>query len=453
MGASATLAKYGANLSFDKLPPNVVQAAKERILDTIGVATGGSQTEHVRQVVNFVRMLGGREEARIIGTNMKTNMPNAALANGVMAHSIDFDDTHRFLHPGCGVTTAALAVGEKHKVSGQEFMVAVVAGYDVAIRISLAVGLSHRYRGFHPTATCNSFGAAVASGKLMGFTEEQLVNALGITATLTSGITQYRYDGSRIKHLHGGRSAQNGVMAALLTKEGFSGPLQGVEGKFGFCRVLSDECDLNKIEEGLGEVFEIANTDLKPYPSCRQTHNPVDLTISLVSKHDIPAGQIAKIEVMTYDYTFNCEWLIETGPCETPLEAMLNIPYCMAAAAKDQVLTLASFTEDKLKSPEIQDIARKIEFHEDKDYSQSYPDQRNCLVRITTIDGKTYEAHAINAKGHRSNPMSKDEIICKFQSLSYPVLGEVKGDKVVSLLSKLEEVDNIAKLSEMLSIG
>ncbi len=403
---TSVLAQFISSLDYEAIPDPAVRACKQRILDTLGSALRGSTTDHVRQVKKVLRQLEGKNEATVFADAFRTTCVDAALINGTMAHSIDFDDIHKFVHPGCSIVPAAIAMAEKEGRNGKEIITAVILGYEVAVRVSLAVGLSHRFRGFHPTGTCNGFGSAAASAKLLGLKQEEIISSLGIAATMASGITEYRYDGSRIKHLHGGLAARNGVLAALLAREDFAGPREGIEGKFGFCRVYSDEFDLNMITDGLGRGFEITQTDMKPYPSCRQTNGPVDLALELKRKHRIDPQDILEIKLVTYDYILKCPWLIDREGFHTPLEAILNIPFCVAVALIDGKLILDHFNDDKVKDPQIRDLAGKFVTVAEPSFSAKYPGERNNRLEITTRTGETFRASTNNAKGSGLFPLT-----------------------------------------------
>jgi 2-methylcitrate dehydratase PrpD len=445
------LAEFIASLRYEKIPEPVLQACKLRLLDTLGVALRGSTTLHAQQVKKVVYQLAGKEEATVFADHFRTTCVDAALANGTMAHSIDFDDIHKFVHPGCSIVPGAIAVAEREGRSGQELLTAIILGYEVATRVGMAVGLSHRYRGFHPTGTCNGFGSAAASAKLLGLKQEEIISALGIAATMASGITEYRYDGSRIKHLHGGLAARNGILAALLAKGDFMGPREGIEGKFGFCRVYADTIDLDRITDGLGQEYEITRTDMKPYPSCRQTNGPVDLALELKRKHKVAPEDIREIKLITYDYVLNCPWLIDTDGFHSPLEAMLNIPFCVAVALMEGKLNLDDFTDEKVRDPRVRALTRKFVTVADPSFSQTYPKERNNRLEITTREGKTFTASSANAKGSSLYALTYEEVASKFKSLADAVIGQAKAEEIIRVVGALETIPDTRNLTKLLA--
>ncbi|MGY8960684.1 MAG: MmgE/PrpD family protein, partial [Alphaproteobacteria bacterium] len=226
--------------------------------------------------------------------------PAAALINGTMAHSLDFDDTHAegSLHSSAPIVPAALAAAEMAGASGKDFIAAIVAGYEVQIRLSLALGPSDHYdRGFHPTATCGVFGATVAAGKLLGLDAAAMENAFGVALSQAAGSMQFLADGAWTKRSHVGQAAQNGLMCAVLASEGFVGPLQAIEGERGFLHAYAPNGDVSKVMEGLGETWRTLELAVKPYPSCRYTHAAMDALAELRRDHDFDIEDIDSIEI------------------------------------------------------------------------------------------------------------------------------------------------------------
>jgi 2-methylcitrate dehydratase PrpD len=215
------LSVFIAKLGWGQIPPEVAVTCKTHLLDTLGVALAGSDTPHARQAIEVIREFCCMPESTVINRSWKTTAAEAAFANAIMAHSIDFDDGHKFIHPGCVVVPVCMALAEKYHVDGRSLMLALLAGYETSIRVSLAAGLSHRERGYHPTGTCNTFGAAASAAKLMGFDTDKINSCLGIACTQAAGITQYRFDGSPIKHLHAALAARSGCFGSAAEQQGF----------------------------------------------------------------------------------------------------------------------------------------------------------------------------------------------------------------------------------------
>jgi 2-methylcitrate dehydratase PrpD len=254
MTIASILGEFASNITFEYLPKEVVKRAKACIIDTLGVIIGGIDTEQSRKVVSLVEEMGGKQEATVFGGKRKAPAINAALANGTTAHALDLDDGHAMaqLHPGSCVIPAALAMSEREDSSGRDLITAVIVGYEVMIRIGMAINPGHRDRGFHSTGTCGVFGAAAACGKILGLDAEEMVSALGLAGTQSSGLLESDHRGTMAKALHAGRAAQNGAYSAMLAKMGFTGPDTILEGREGFFRAYGERCRMEEIERGLG---------------------------------------------------------------------------------------------------------------------------------------------------------------------------------------------------------
>ncbi|MEX2643645.1 MAG: MmgE/PrpD family protein [Acetobacterales bacterium] len=450
MSATDRLAAFVAGLDLAALSPATVERCKIHLLDTIGVAIRGSTTVHGRQAAALVDELGGRSEATVIGATGATNALNAAFANGVMAHAIDFDDGHKFVHPGCAVVSAALAAAESEGVDGAALLVAVVAGYEVSIRVSLAAGLEHRERGFHPTSTCNVFGAAAAGARLMGADAATLSSALGIALAESGGTCQYRFDGSPNKHLHGGVAARGGLQAARLARGGFRGTAEPIEGTFGVARAMSDGGEPEALTDELGDGFLIDACYIKPYPSCRRTHEPLDLVVDGVRKHGVDAGAIRSVVLDTYAYAYQ-PWLVSTEPPRTSLEAMLNTPYCLAAAFRDGLLSLDQFDDAHLADPEIAALARRITVRSDEELTRKWPASRGARLHVTLGDGRTVSLETDNPRGGPEKPFGWEDVCGKFAGLAEPVIGRDAARLTMDVVADLEKLDDAGALMRPLA--
>jgi 2-methylcitrate dehydratase PrpD len=450
MGATADLAAYVANLRWEAIPEPVRRRSKMNIFDTLGVALRGSQTAHAKAAYNAVGDMDGAPQASVIGRELRLNVVQAAFLNALAAHSIDFDDAHRFVHPGCAVVTAALSLGEKCHVSGPSFIAAVIAGYDASVRVSQAAGITHRKKGYHPTGSCNFFGASAASAHILELRAEQVQSAFGIAGTQAAGLTQYRFDGSANKHFHAGMAAEGGLKAALLAHSGFIGTKDILEGRFGVLNVLADGGEPEKLTRGLGKIFAITETDIKPYPSCRQTHTGVDLALTAFAR-GVKADAIKEILVEIYEYATE-SWLIDTTPPVTGLQAMLNIPYCLAVAIIYGKVTLEQFERAALRSDAVLALARKVKVVADGEFSEKFPDKKHTRLLITMNDGQVFDCAAENPKGSPDMPFLIEDIEKKFSLLAEPLLGNERAQAITQMIRRLEETEDVASLAQLLRI-
>src|SRR5574341_2116622 len=309
MGLTQEIANYVFRTRYRDIPEAVVQLARGFILDGFGVALAGSTDECSRIVQAHIRQTGGKGEATVLGTTLLAPAPKAALANGVAGHAMDYDDTQLstskeavyglLTHPTTPVLAAVLAVGEKEKISGEDFVLAYILGVEVECRIADAINPRHYQSGFHSTATIGGLGAAMAVGKLFNLREEALARALGIAASMASGLRENF--GTMTKPLHAGRAAENGVTAALLAEKGFTAAHNILEAKRGFFNAMAGGYDEKKISGRLGKPYFMQDPgiSIKPYPSGSLSHPAQDLILDLIKQHELGADDIERIEVGT----------------------------------------------------------------------------------------------------------------------------------------------------------
>src|SRR5215469_18402139 len=298
---SRELVKFLHGISPLKLPTEVLDRARYFLVDYLAVAIRGSREESARCVQRMIKRTGASGRATVIGTSIRTLPALAALANGTASHGIEQDDTHSggSIHLGTTMYSVALALAEVMPETSQErFLAAVVAGYEAAARIAMAVQPKEHYAlGFHPTQTCGVFGAAVTASKLLGLTAEQMLSAVGIAGSMPAGSMEFLAEGAWTKRIHPGLAAQNGIHAALLAAEGLSGPSRVLEGRDGFLHGYSRKSVPERLTDRLGESFEILHTAVKPHACCRYMQGPIDAILEILSEHKVDAQQIKNIEI------------------------------------------------------------------------------------------------------------------------------------------------------------
>ena len=447
-GESRTLARFVAELEFNKLPSDVIDRAKLCILDLLASAVPGSRAEAVNMMFNVAIHPGGRPEATVIAKGVKAPCLMAALVNGAMSHAVEMDDVHRgsIVHPAAPIIPAALAVAEKEGADGKTLITAVVAGYDIAIRLGECVGQSH-YRFWHATGTCGTFGAAAAASKVLGLDEERTLDALGNAGDQASGLWQFLKDGAMSKLLHTGKAAFDGVLAALLAREGFTGAKAIIEGEAGFCKATSRDYDLSKLTSGLGEEFKIAEVSLKPYASCRFTHAPIDAILALRGKYGIEPEHVKKVEVRTHNQAVR----IAGNPRpRTPYEAKFSIHYCLAIALMKGKVGLGEFTHELLEDGRVRGLMERVEVAVDPDIDAQFPTKWPALVRVLMDDGTTYEELVEYPRGDPENPMTFADVKAKFLDLAGGILEEGTVEAVAKLVGRLEELGDVGELMELL---
>jgi 2-methylcitrate dehydratase PrpD len=389
----------------------------------------------------MIQRTGANGCATIIGTRARTIPGLAAMANGASAHGIEQDDTHSggSIHLGATMYSAALALAETlPDTSPDAFFTAVVAGFEAAARIAMAVQPKEHYAlGFHMTPTCGVFGAAITSAKLLGLSAEQILAAVGITGSMAAGSMEFLADGAWTKRIHPGLAAQNGIHAALLAAEGFTGPLRILEGRDGFLHGYSRNPIAERLTANLGESFEILHTAVKPHACCRYMQGPIDAILAIMSEHKIEASQIRQIEIAVLE----AGWGIVAEPRarkyspESVVDTQFSMPFGAAVAAIDGVAGLEQFTLEKARSPKIRELMNKVVLVKDPRIEENFPQEWAARVTIEVENGQRWEKFVQYPKGDPENPLTWDEMAAKFRTLAGTVLSSERCDEIIAAVS------------------
>ena len=449
------LAAFCHGLDYEQLSSEVIDRAKYFFLDYLGVAVRGSLSESSQPVYRLTAGLEMPGTGTILGRPEKTAVPYAALANGTSAHSLELDDTHQggSIHLGVCVFSAALAVAEQVGASGQAFLTSAVAGFEAAARLAMAVRPKEHYgRGFHPTATCGTFGAAVSAGRLLGLTEEQLLSALGIAGSQAAGSMEFLTEGAWTKRLHPGWAAFSGLHAALLAREGFVGPTTIVEGRDGFLKAYSNDPDPSKISAGLGTDFQILHTAVKPHACCRYTQAPIDAVLALVREHDIRPADVKTITIgmLETGIPVICEPSERTYHPANVVEAQFSLPFGVAVAVSRRRAGLEEFAPTMLQDADVLAIMPKVAYTHDPALEENYPKEWPAWARMELTDGRAVSAQVRFPKGDPDNPLSWQELIDKYQGLVGSVWESQQGETVQDAVRQLENESNMQDFARLL---
>jgi 2-methylcitrate dehydratase PrpD len=345
------------------------------------------------------------------------------------------------------VIPAALSLAEKSGADGKRLITAIVSGYEADIRIGEAVGPSH-YNYWHNTGTCGAFGAAAASGNILGLNRDQMANALGSAGTQTSGLWQFMAEKAMSKHLHPGRAASTGVISALLAKHGFTGSTTILEGDRGFFKATSSDSDPTKITEGLGEKYKILETSFKPHASCRHTHSPVDAALIIRERDKIESDDIESVRIGTYPDTLKIAGIEDP---KKPYEAKFSLKYCVSTALLRGKLGLEEFNESLLREPRIRDLMKKCEVKISPALSGMYPAKWPAEIEMITKTGKRYRANVDYPLGDPENPVSREKLVDKFRSLAGGVFSKEKVERIIEIIFRLDEVSDIRQLTKLIT--
>jgi len=460
MGLTEEIVSFVAKTRYRDVAPEVIRLAQGFILDGLGVTLAGSTEKGSRILQAHVRQMGGRGEATIVGAGFMAPVAKSALVNGASGHAMDYDDTQLstskegvyglLTHPTVPVLSAALAMGEKERVSGQDLLLAYILGAEVECRIADAMNPRHYQSGFHSTATIGGLGAVMAVGKLLGLREELLAHALGIAASMAGGLRENF--GTMTKPFHAGRAAENGVTAAQLAHRGFTAAHNILEAKRGFFNAMGGGYDEARIAGRLGRPYfmQEPGISIKPYPSGSLSHPAQDLILDLVRKHDLHAGDIEAIEVGTNSNVPNA--LIYPMP-KTALEGKFSIPFCMAIAVLERRAGIAQFRDRKVRDPRVVELMKRVTLYVDQELEALGYDQVRSRVRIRLKDGRAIEARADVARGHPLKPMSWAEIGEKFRDCGCLVLSRKSTEATIELVANLDRMRSIAPLIRVIAGG
>jgi 2-methylcitrate dehydratase PrpD len=422
------LAAFASGVRPGGLPAEVEASIRERILDTVGLCLGAIPLETSGMALQVARSWGGPEESTGIGQARRLPAGAAAFLNGVLAHSLDFDDTHlpSVLHPSASVIPGILAVAEQTGASLDEAIAAAAAGYEVCVRTGMAaydrsLGNSVFFeRGWHATSICGTLGVAAGAGKLLGLSSAGIADALGIAVSMGSGVIEGNRAGGSVKRLHCGWAAHAGLVAAQCAREGFTGPPTAFEGRFGFyqafCGGLAAPAE---IDRGLGAEWCIPGIFYKPYPANHFTHTGIDAALSL--RQRVSEDQVASVRIGVASPTVRTigEPREQKVRPQSGYHGQFSGPFTFAAAflgGGGLGVALEDFSDANAKDPRYLALAAKVEIVGDQECDRIFPNQFPSVVRLTTQAGEVLEERVMANRGGPLRPLSRDELRIKFKN-------------------------------------
>jgi 2-methylcitrate dehydratase PrpD len=382
----------------------------------------------------------------IIGTDIATDPLHAALANGIAAHSIEYDDVinEASLHPAVTIMTTALsAAGLAGGCSGRDFIAAVVAGYETAIRLGVAVDpASHYERGFHPTATCGTFGSALTAARILKLDQDQTANALGIAGSQAAGSMEYLTDGVYTKRFHAGWAAKSGLTAVLLAREGFTGPRTIIEGKFGFLKGYSDRPRPERLFEDWATPYKIMKTSIKNYTCCRYKQGPIDCILDIMQDTALSAEDVKRVTagVLSAGFPLVAEPIEKKRRPHTIVDAQFSMPFGAAVAILFGNAALDQYTMSNLASKPVMALMDRVSCIKDPSLDAMFPARWPATAQIETHDGRRFDARMEYPKGDPENPLTWWEIKKKFLELVGPDLPSKQAHEIIQLVESLDSL-------------
>jgi 2-methylcitrate dehydratase PrpD len=440
--ATRLLAEYVGEVAYSRLPPEAITAAKVALVDWIAVAAVGSRTTRQgRAAAAIARAEGARDEATLFHDGSGTSAIWAAFANGTASHSIELDDIHlpSIVHGGVAMMGAAVAVAQKQRVDGRRLIEAIVAGFDVQYRIGEAVAAPH-YERFHSTGTVGTFGAAAASAKLLGLDVEQTRWALGNAGSQAAGLWQYLKVGDDTKVLHAGKSCMNGVLAASLAREGFTGAVDIVEGERGFVATMSSAVDWSRIIDRLGTYFKVTENGYKIHACCRHGHVTIDETLRMTIASDLRPDQVRQVVVKL---PTNSAHTIDDADPASPYKAKFSAQFMVANAIAHRRVGLETFTPERLADPAIRALMNRVKIVAEPSFDEGFPDKWTAEVAIETTSGTRYVGSADMPRGEWVNPVPASEIEDKARELLGLVVAKADAEALVARTMSLEQVADV----------
>jgi 2-methylcitrate dehydratase PrpD len=441
------LSAYIAHAPKKRLPPAVAEKAKHHVLDTLAAMISGSRLLPGKKAISFARTRGGAKEACVVASSIVTTAENAALANGMLAHADETDDSHApsLTHPGCGIVPAALAMAEREEASGEALLRAVALGYDVGCRLTMSLDAYQFREDGHSTHSFGPmFGAAAAAAALTGLNERQVRHCLSFTAQQASGISCWMRDEEHIEKAFdfGGMPARNGVAAAAMVAHGFTGVEDALSGERSFFVAYGRKPEPEKLVAGLGETFEVMNTNIKRWSVGSPIQAPLDALVDLMAGNKFTAADVERLIVRVSHQGANT-----TNNRTMPDICMQHL--CAIMLLDGTVSFKAAHDEKRMRDRKVQDLRKRVELHGDDALTKAMP-SRQGIVEVVLRNGTTLRQHTTAVRGTAENPMTRAEVDAKAYDLTAPVFGGTRARRLCDAVWSLDKLGNVRKMRTLL---
>lgn len=448
------LVEYLASLTANDLSPALVQSATTALLDNVGCGLYGTQQPWGKIVNDLVRSERSSGRATLYGEAEPVAPVRAALANGTSTHGFELDDIilGALSHPGAVVVPAALAAAEHAGAPGQRLLLAIVAGYEMMARLGRALGAEHNNRGFHTTGIAGPVAATLAAGIVMGFDSRRLHSAIGVACSSASGIKAFTQGtGGMVKRMHAGRAAEAGVLACELAQRGFSGPREGIDGRFGLLEVIGgSDVRASALDEELGRTFAITATWIKVYPCCGLIHSTAHALEALKREHRLSAAQVKQIRVRT-----SRRAVVQNGDPDPrePMAAQYSIPFCAGVALAKDPRDPGAYAEQNLHDPVVRELAARTALEVDPEMERQYPAHFGARVEVTLGSGKAVHLTILDPHGTPADPCSPQEAEAKFRRLASSVKRTDTVERILAAVRSLAPAPTLEAFSRALREG
>jgi 2-methylcitrate dehydratase PrpD len=452
MATTRELASFLAGLRFAALPRPVVERTKDLFLDWIASALAGRNARPVHILERFADTMGpAGGPSEILVSRRRTSPFFAALVNGASSHIVEQDDVHTgaVVHPGTVVFPAVLATAQHTGASGRDVLVAAVAGYEAGIRIGAFLGRSH-YRVFHTTGTAGTLAAAAAVAHLLGADERTMLHALGSAGTQAAGLWEFLRDAADSKQLHTAKAAADGLLAAYIAHQGFTGATRILEGAQGMAAGMARDANPVKLVEGLGERWGVLETSFKVHASCRHTHPAADALLQAMQDHQLTADEIARVRAHVHQAALDV-----LGPVTDPQtvhQAKFSMGFVLALIALYGHAGVADFTAAALRDRQIRAFLGRVDMVLDPEVDAAYPERWIGLVEVETTDGRRFVSRVDVPKGDPGNGLSRPELVDKAVRLA-AFQGGAMPQEVQRIVDRVWILDQQADVRDLLPAG
>ena len=442
-----TLADFTASLSYDKLTPVSVDMTKKCILDWLGVSIRGSREQPAKLIRQTILCNEAKQATIFDGGQSKASVFDAAFCNGAASHTLDFDDLHNpsIIHLATVVVPGVFAIAEAEHKSGRQMIAAVCAGYEAGGRIGESV-IPESYFFWHTTGTAGTFGAAAAAANLLQLTPQQTLMCYGSAGTQAAGLWEFLKEGAMSKALHAGKSSYAGVLAAYLSRNGFTAASSILEGEKGFCRAMVAEPHWDRLTEGLdSRHLRIDENSLKPYACCKHSHAAIYAAQVLKKEHELQPENISEVRIYVNDIT---DYLINNPQPQNPYGCKFSIQYCVAAMLTLGAVGIEQFAQNVIHNTEVRDLMSRTKVIRDAAIEKIHQEDASKLasrLEVVCKDGTVHSMKIDYPKGDPDNPVTWEEAKAKFMHLAVPVYGQQQAGKLCSLIENLEECEDLAQ--------
>ena len=457
---SERLSEFALSLELDQIPELVYSQAKLHMLDAIGIGIASSNHDFAKRTLSALVSLqeGNDGHYQVLGVPNKLSMRDAILVNGTFIHGLDFDDTHAggVIHASSSAVAALLSVGKHYKSSGKEALVAYLVAIEVASRIASAANGGFHAKGFHPTGLVGIFGATVLVGRIMKLTAGELTNAFGISLSMASGVMEFLEGGAWTKRMHPGWAASSAVTACAMAKNGFIGPRNAFEGRYGLFNTHIDSSNLASLEKctnGLGQIWEMQNISLKPYPACHYNNAFADAAIILRKENTFNIDEIKSIKARLSEKQIPvvCEPQPNKRSPKNSYEAQFSIHFVIATSLIKGQFTLRELEDDTIFDPQILALCQKIEYEIDP--QSAFPEFYSGEVEIQLKSGKSLIHREQMNRGSSANPLSKQEVLNKFCSNVEPTINRIALNNFTEGFLNLEKQQSFDNVIQELKVN